>query len=589
MSVALVALLAASLLELAIRLVRARSGAWLLGDEQLLWQVPLSNALFFVPAALVLSLGGRALPRLLTAPRQAGALVALAAFAVLFLFHPALHLVALTVLAIGTGSLIGRSAVRATPMTPAGGARRIALAVIALAMLVIGEGAWRRWREGATIRALPAAPAGAPNVLFLVLDTVRAMSMSLYGHARHTTPHLDSLAAEGVAFSAAFSSSPWTLPSHATLFTGRYAHDLDAGWTKPLGGSIPTLASVLAAHGYRTGGFVANVGYASAEHGLQHGFAHYEDYGATPGDILVASSLGRFVANNARLRGIVNRWDVPGRKYTPAVARAFLRWRDRDASRPYFAFLNLYDAHEPYLPPEPFDTAFVLRADRDRSEIRFLNGRMAERTNKLTMTPRERDEEQLAYEAALAAMDDAIGDLVATLRARGELTNTIVIVTADHGEQFGEHGLYSHGNSLYEEALRVPLVIFGAGEIPPGTMIRSAVSLRDVPRTVLELAGLGADAKIPGRSLSTTWRGSSAPVSPVLASVEPAPNQNPAYPSSRGPMRAALAGGWLVIRGGAGMEAALRIQGAGMGEDSVSATGRARERLDSLARAAARR
>jgi arylsulfatase A-like enzyme len=159
-------------------------------------------------------------------------------------------------------------------------AMRSTFLVSALAVIAIAGGAlgWPRWVESRAIAALPAPPAGAPNVLLIVLDTVRARSLGLYGYERATSPNLDRFAKNGVVFSHAFSASPWTLPSHGAMFTGRLPHELSGGWMTPIDGTYPTLAEALSSVGYLTAGFIANTTYCPAEFGLARGFSHYEDH-----------------------------------------------------------------------------------------------------------------------------------------------------------------------------------------------------------------------------------------------------------------------------------------------------------------------
>ena len=151
----------------------------------------------------------------------------------------------------------------------------LAATVVFLAIFTTGFRVWKEHREAV---ALPAPPRAAPNVLLIVWDTVRARNLSAYGYARPTTPNLERLAARGVRFAHAFATSPWTLPSHASLFTGRWPHELSAGWKSPLDSRDPTLADRLRAIGYDTAGFVANLDYCGRETGLCRGFVHYDDY-----------------------------------------------------------------------------------------------------------------------------------------------------------------------------------------------------------------------------------------------------------------------------------------------------------------------
>ena len=152
------------------------------------------------------------------------------------------------------------------------------LLVVAVLALMLATSGARAWSEHRAVAALPAPPSAAPNVLLIVWDTVRAGNLSLYGHGRRTTPNLEILAASGVRFRHAFATSSWTLPSHASLFTGRWPHELSAGWRAPLDDTHPTLAGRLGSLGYDTAGFVANLDFCSRETGLSRGFAHYEDY-----------------------------------------------------------------------------------------------------------------------------------------------------------------------------------------------------------------------------------------------------------------------------------------------------------------------
>lgn len=206
--------------------------------------------------------------------------------------------------------------------------------------------------EYRTLAKLPLAPPNATNVILIVLDTVRAQSLSLYGYARPTTPHLKKLAKKGVVFERAISTAPWTLPSHASMFTGLHSFELSTNWAVPLENSHPTLAGVLGAYGYLTAGFVANTYYCSRESGLNHGFAHYEDYSISMGNIILSSSLARFLSNIEWLRHRTGYYQEPGRKVASDVIKHFFSWLSRRGpQRPFFAFINLNDAHTPYLPP----------------------------------------------------------------------------------------------------------------------------------------------------------------------------------------------------------------------------------------------
>jgi arylsulfatase A-like enzyme len=363
-------------------------------------------------------------------------------------------------------------------------------------------------------------PADAPNVIVIVLDTVRAKSLGLYGCERPTSPNLDRLASRGVAFDVAVSPAPWTLPSHASMFTGLSPEDLSTDWCIPLNDRRRTLAEELSDRGYVTAGFVANAYYCGKHTGLQRGFQHYDDARLLSADALRNAALGRMLCRNSvamRLFGWRLQW--PGRKDAGEINREFLTWlNDRPADRPYFAFLNYFDAHDPYLDAaiSPLDpNCFV---DHTRSDY----------------TQQEFDALRESYERCVQSLDVQIGRLFDELERRGELQNTLVIVTSDHGEQFGEHGLVGHNNSLYRPATHVPLIVVHPGRVPAGVRVPNVVGLRDLAATVLdavdgtevggteaggtEVGGRGA-ATIPGRSLARFWRGDSS--SPALSPDEP--------------------------------------------------------------------
>ena len=225
-------------------------------------------------------------------------------------------------------------------------------------------GDWiKEWRQ--STRPLPSP--GSPNVLLIVLDTVAADHLSLYGYERPTSPTMVELAERGIRFDRVQATSSWTLPSHASMFTGRWPHELSAGWLTPLDGTYPTLAEFLGSRGYATAGFVANYWYCASGSGLERGFAAYEDYIFPRLTAFKAASLvdrsvdgiqgvERFLEDRLDidlLRTPVQRlWLLVNadRKEAAAVNREFLDWltRRRQPERPFFAFLNYYDAHSPY-------------------------------------------------------------------------------------------------------------------------------------------------------------------------------------------------------------------------------------------------
>lgn len=492
--------------EVAARLIGQKQllDLWLYFGPQYLWMAPLTGAVVFAVAALLLLLASRRWPRLASFRAAVITFTLVAAFS-LMLLYPKLHKLAALVLAAGIAVQASRILARRARSFRALVQRTVVVLGALVLALAIGVHGWQWLTERRALAKLPPAPGGAPNVLLIVLDTVRAQNLSLYGYERRTTPELERLAASGIRFERALSTASWTPPSHASMFTGRFPHELLPHWHAPLDDTYPTLAEVLAARGYLTAGIVGNVEYTSRESGLARGFARYEDYLVSPAEFVMSSALTQtLVAHNRPLRRLLGWYDILGRKDAAEVNRHFLRWLDRRDERPFFAFLNYYDAHEPYLPPEPFEERFGSTKARKKPLLNYWK-RQATRSEKKKMSPEEIQAELDAYDGTIAFLDQHLGRLFDELRKRGLLQNTLIVVTSDHGEQFGEHGLFAHANSLYRQLLHVPLVIALPGEVPAGRSLREPVSLRDIPATVLDLVEPGSRSPLAGRSLRRTW------------------------------------------------------------------------------------
>ncbi|HEX7025403.1 MAG TPA: sulfatase, partial [Gemmatimonadales bacterium] len=300
-------------------------------------------------------------------------------------------------------------------------------------------------------------PADRPNVLLIILDTVRAMELGVYGMKPTTTEYLDGFARLGVTFDQAFSPAPWTAPSHASMFTGRRVDQLSIDWMVRLDGTWPTLAEVLGRAGYATAGIVANTEYASAETGLARGFDHYEDYPLSPVEALRWTGLGRALTGGWKAWRHLPAQNRPERIDAGRITERFLRWVDRRPPKPFFAFLNFFDAHDPYFPPEPYWSRFV------SGEPRIPRAVTPGTWSFPAVAVGRR-----AYQGAIAYLDVEIAALFDSLRARRIFDRTLVIVAGDHGEEFFEHGLMGHGNSLYAPSVRVPLIVVWPGRVPAG-------------------------------------------------------------------------------------------------------------------------
>lgn len=504
-----------------------------------LWMSPLSYLMFFLAAWIPVAAIGLGLTRIRAVKFATLVFVALGVFAAL-LPYTQIARVAAAVLALGLGTVaarvVGRSpaawliAVRRTSFLLAG--------VLALSAIIVAGWRWAAERRG--LAALPAAGAGAPNVLLIILDTVRGDELGSYGYGRPTTPALDTFASKGTLFETAIATSSWSLPSHGSIFTGRYAGRLNAAELIPLDRAEPTLAELMTTKGYATAGFVANLYYTTWDTGLGRGFIHYSDYERSLEQILKSSYLGRALVIDDILRAR-NRWGVKqalrhpklynalwgGRapKTAETITDEFLRWSaGRPAGHPYFAFLNYFDAHDPYDPLPEFRKRFVRN----------------------WKNPDARD----LYDAELAYLDQQLGRLFHQLEGRGDFRNTIVLVTSDHGEHFGERGMWSHGNSLYYALLHVPLIVRFDGHVPAGIRVPGPASLRDLGTTILDLAGLGGQSQFPGVSLTSHWRGDSAATSPAISELGRHGSRDPTWRMGDRQLVSLVDGEWHLIRGG---------------------------------------
>jgi arylsulfatase A-like enzyme len=488
-----------------------------LTTRHFVWLVPLSNLLLFLTGGAVLSVATKLWPRLSgwLSPRL---LCGAAVLPALMVSGPSIYTSAWVVMAAGIS-------MRAVPCLERADYRWrkwlflsfpvLLVSVLVMALVVFGSDWLNDRREAA--RSLP--PAGAPNVLLIVLDTVRADHMSLYGYKRSTTPALERIAQRGIRFAEARATAPWTLASHASMFSGRLPHDLNVQWRAPLRGDFPTLAEFLGAQGYATAGFVANTEYCSYDTGLDRGFTHYEDY---PVDIkhlrplrtaLLVSNAWEAISwglwqSLGPLDPTVRWLTQPGRKDAESINRDFVRWLShrQTSPRPFFVFLNYLDAHAPYVPPEGSAFRFGT-GPRTLFDFFVLVGGWRS-IDKSRLPPKYRELVLDSYDNCLSYLDAQLGELFDTLERRGVLEQTLVVVTADHGEELGEHSLSEHGESLYRPEIRVPLLIILPGRGNSRGVVRDTVSLRDLPATISDLVGMKDDAPFPGSSLVRLWRDS---------------------------------------------------------------------------------
>lgn len=305
------------------------------------------------------------------------------------------------------------------------------------------------------------SPPPPPNVVFIVLDTVRAANLGCHGYERNTSPNLDALAASGVHYTRAIAPAPWTLPSHASMFTGYFpiehgAHTYLEGEDEFLEAAapkgIPMLAEVFQRAGYDTAGYVANEGYLSPRFGFNRGFNHY-----------------------------YCRW-MHGEQLTHLAAR----WMRQRMKQPFFLFINYMDAHIPYNTQvvDTLESPWPVSHDRDlyAQLVGAVMGGAEGEWGEL------RDQVMAQYDMGIANADHSLGRILALLEELDLAANTLVVVASDHGECLGEHGLVGHGNGVYEPLVWVPLVIRAPGQTK-GKTINEPISLADLPALIFEHMG----------------------------------------------------------------------------------------------------
>jgi arylsulfatase A-like enzyme len=513
-----------------------------------LWMAPLATAILGALVGVLLALLLRAW-RGISITIPIALLAGFAVFSVIRVLKIGVHPYAIIILGAGIAlELARRSRVHSRGVTVF--VRRalpwLAASTLAGALIIQGV-SWAR--ERSALRRAGATPPGAPNVLLLILDTVRADDMGLYGYARNTSPEIERVAATGVTFDHAIVSAPWTLPSHASMFTGLAPHKLSTDFDRPLDGVPPTLAEVLRRRGYTTGGFVANPTYAARATGLNRGFATYRDHEITINALIDNAFWPRRAV--LAIRDALGRRGRLVRRTAAEVNREVLDWMPADG-RPFFAFLNYFDAHEPYETHPPFDRLF----SKHPPKYWLLTGWQRNKSRA------DLQEIRNAYDSNIAYIDHHIGELLRALDRRGLLKNTIVVITSDHGEQFGEHGgIMSHANSLYLPLLHVPLVISYPPRLPVARRIAQPVSLQNIAATVLDLAAVGAGAELPGESMRALWSAPADSVGPdgssppaLLSELTFNTFSNARDPIRKGPMQSLVQGKLHYIRNGDGRE-----------------------------------
>ncbi|MBZ0284439.1 MAG: sulfatase-like hydrolase/transferase [Anaerolineae bacterium] len=367
-------------------------------------------------------------------------------------------------------------------------------------------------------------PTSKPNILLIVLDTLRRDHLSTYGHDRETSPQLDAFADGATVFERAVAAAQWTIPSHAAMFTGLQAstHGLTQA-DGALSGMHPTLAEILQGAGYRTAAFCNNPLVGVLNNGLQRGFQRFYNYASAapfrPREAqrskLQRQALQYFRRYFARPLG--NQFAHSDFLFRMSLNPAFVPFWTRlinykgntansiddligylgqqDGERPVFAFLNLMGAHLPYNPPQDYLNRVAPELKRDKQAYGFVRRFNADAARWATPPdPALEDWERSAldafYDAEIAYQDEHLGRLLNYLKQSGALDNTLVMICADHGEGHGDHDFFGHGFVVYQELVHVPLILRWPERFPAGKRLMQTVSTRRIFHTALEAAGI---------------------------------------------------------------------------------------------------
>lgn len=338
-----------------------------------------------------------------------------------------------------------------------------------------------------------------PNVILIVLDTVRSDHLSCYGYNRKTSPQLDDFSQSSMKFENCYSTANWTVPGHASIFTGRYsishgAHKaigdsllkderINPFFSFPLGNEEVTLAEVLHEQGYRTAAVVSNHTCVSGIFGLDQGFDYFYNsppfrYKPVTYTILMKSNL---------LQNRVRPYLSPFRIAKDINDKVF-RWINIHSDTPFFMFINYMDAHDPYIPPPEYQRMFPGKIERFHVDIHLFG------ENHEEVSEEQIHHLESQYDGEIAYLDENLGELFVWLKSKGLYERSIIVITSDHGEYLGEKKLFGHSVGLYEPVLRVPLIIHAPGNIDWDVDTHKPVQTIDIMPTILKIL----DIPIPG-------------------------------------------------------------------------------------------
>jgi len=359
-----------------------------------------------------------------------------------------------------------------------------------------------------------ASAEGHPNLILITLDTVRADHLSVYGYSRDTSPNLQQLAHEATVYRHAVAAGDMTLSSHASIFTGLYASQhgahpvLGKGRNRVAVGEefglrLPdesnTMAEMLWDRGYRTMAVAANTTFLQRAFHLDQGFQYYSQ----PNPMLFLERTEPFCLRTDLSRLLAHYFpvSVSQRAYRTAgnVNREVFDLLRQAGQKPFFLFVNYMDAHQPYFPLPPYDVKYPGK-DPTLTYNRYFAIEFGALSGKRPYTAVDRTRDQSQYDGGIAYLDACLGDLFKRLKQLGLYDNTMLIVTSDHGQSFGEKMLVGHGTSVYQEQVKVPLIIKYPGS-REAAVEGSLVSHIDILPTVLDTLGYPIPRSLPGRNL----------------------------------------------------------------------------------------
>lgn len=401
-------------------------------------------------------------------------------------------------------SIMGRSA-------SDGGSKRLVMHA-SLGIILVAGALWgMKSLASSTNRTLPVSESSGhegslPNIILIVIDTLRADHLSIYGYERETTPWLTQESSHAVVFTKALSPSSWTKPSVASFLTSRYPgiHSV-TGWLDIVPSQLTTIPEVLGERGYQTAGFSANL-FVNADYNYAQGFeTFYPIRGHGPKQLLFPMDI---LFSQIKVSGeLAFRLNLIDSNVAFGDARsmngAIIPWLRNNERNQIFLYLHYMDPHVPYLPPARKYSEGKNLSDYDLQFMRKLHNPQ----DTVEVDNRILDAVVSRYDDEIINVDRRLAEVFQTLETLGLRDKSLIIITADHGEEFGDHGFGGHGHSMFQEVLHVPLLIFFPDGAYAGRRIEHQVDLLDLAPTIYDYVGVEAEAPLDGVSLMPLIRG----------------------------------------------------------------------------------